>query len=114
MKVSTIPSLIAIAIAALIAYGFYSFNDNSNKILLSLGSFLLLGITLVSIIGVRYNSYPSAVNSRSLSVVFFLLALVSHLVFSFVEFTISAYIVTHGILFLLYILLIYYVTRRRL
>lgn len=41
MKLDWIKSLIVVCLTALIAYGFYEFaNDESNKLLLSIGSFL--------------------------------------------------------------------------
>ncbi len=111
MKLNTITSAIAIAISALIAYGFYSFGSNEQNLLLTGGSFILLGTTLVLSIGVRYTIYNMGINAHGISTFFFLAGFISNLVFSFISFTASAYIIVHGIMFLLYLLLLYYVIR---
>jgi len=112
MKFNPITSAIAIAIAALIAYGFYSFGDNTNKGLIASGSFIMLGSTLLLTIGTRYSRYPTGLNSRVISLLFFLAAFSSHVVFSFFEFTVPAYIITHGIMALLYLLCVYFIIKR--
>ena len=114
MKLNLITSAIALAICALIAYAFYSFSDNPNKAILATGSMLLLGISLLVAIGAQYNRYPAGINSRVVSVLFFVTVLLSHIVFSFLDFTIPAYVVTHGILFLLYLLMLYFIMRRNI
>jgi len=111
MKFNPITSAIAIGLSALIAYGFYSFNDNSLKVVLSAGSFIFLGLTLLFSIGAGSGSFARNLNTRTASWFFFFLALASHLLFSFVTFTVPAYVVTHGIMFLLYLLVLYYIIR---
>jgi hypothetical protein len=111
MKINPVTTAIAIAISALIAYGFYSFNDNALKVLLSIGSFVILAICLVFTIGGRYDYYATNVNVRSASLFFFVVGFASHLIFSFLQFTIPVYIVTHGIILLLYLLTLYKITR---
>ncbi|KGO85258.1 hypothetical protein Q765_17345 [Flavobacterium rivuli WB 3.3-2 = DSM 21788] len=111
MKFNPVTTAIAIALGALIAYGFYSFNDNALKVLLSLGSFLILSICLVFTIGGSYSYYSTNVNVRSTSLLFFTVAFISHFIFSFTQFSASVYIVTHGILLLLYVLVLYKLTR---
>ena len=113
MKFNPVISALAICICALIAYGFYSFSSTTHKELLAAGSFIFLSATLLFAIGMRYGGYGSSANGRTVSLLFFGLAFVLNLVFSFIDFTVPAYIVVHGILLLVYILGIYLVTRRR-
>jgi hypothetical protein len=114
MKINTVTAAIGLGISALMAYGFYSFNDNALKGLLALGSFILLALTLIVAIGVSYSQYATTVNVRTASVFFFVAALASNIVFSFTNFSAPAYIVTHGIMLLLYILTVYLVVKTRI
>jgi hypothetical protein len=67
MKLNFITSIIAIALSLLIAYGFYSFHNNENKILLSAGSFVFLTSTLVMTIGASFELPRTNTNIRVVS-----------------------------------------------
>jgi hypothetical protein len=114
MKFNIVTTFIALCLSALIAFGFYSFNDNALKAALCIGSFILISITLVMAIGIRFNNYRGNINIRATSVTFFVAALVSNLIFSFVVFSLPAYIVTHGILLLLYLLVVYLILKPKI
>jgi hypothetical protein len=107
MKVNFIKSIIAIAVSGLIAYGFYSFHDSENKLLLSVGSFLFVAITLLLTIGISFDLPRTSTNVRTVSAIFFLVALTSNIIFSFVSFSVPLYIIANGILILLYTLITY-------
>ena len=83
MKINFIPTLIAITLSALITYGLYSFHESENKLLLSLGSFIFLTSTLVITIGVNFEQSRTTTNVRTVSGIFFVISLVSNLIFSF-------------------------------
>ena len=107
MKINIVQTIIAISASILIAYGLYSFNESENKILLSLGSFVFLAITLVITIGVSFEQSRTTTNIRVVSGIFFAIALISNLIFNFLSFTEPSYIITNGILILIYILITY-------
>lgn len=111
MKANPITTLIALLMCALLAYGFYSFNNNPLKEILCGGSFVLLFTTLFFTIGGRFNYYQKSINIRTVSILFFALFLASNLAISFLNFTEGAYIVVHGLGFLFYLLILYYLTR---
>ena len=107
MKINIVQTIIAIAVSLLIAYGLYSFHDSENKILLSSGSFVFLATTLVMTIGASFELPRTTTNIRVVSGIFFAVALVSNLIFSFVTFSVPLYIIANGILILIFLLIIY-------
>lgn len=107
MKINFVPTIIAIAITLLIAYGFYSFYEGENKLLLTSGSFIFIVATLIMSIGVSYQLPRTTTNIRTVSGIFFMVALVSNVIFSFLKFSIPSYVITSGLLFLVYIIITY-------
>lgn len=105
MKINFVQTIIAIAVSLLIAYGLYSFHNSENKILLSAGSFVFLATTLVLSIGTSFSLPRTTTNVRVVSGIFFAVALISNLIFTFISFSIPIYIITNGILFLVFILI---------
>jgi hypothetical protein len=113
MKVNFIKSIIAIALSGLIAYGFYSFHNSENKLLLSAGSFLFVSLTLLLTIGISFDLPRTSTNVRTVSAIFFLVALTSNIIFSLVSFSVPFYIIANGILILIYTLITYSITKAK-
>ena len=111
MKINFVLTLIAIAVSLLIAYGLYSFHDSENKILLSSGSFVFLATTLLMTIGVSFEQSRTTTNVRVVSGIFFTISLISNIIFSFFKFSTPSYVITNGILLLLFILIAYSINR---
>jgi hypothetical protein len=111
MKINPVTTAIAVGISALLAYGFYSFNYNTQHALLGIGSFISFTITLFFVLGARFDFYTKNINMRSVSAMFFGIFFTSHVLFSFLKFTQGVYIVVHGVVLLLYFLIIYYMAR---
>ena len=113
MKINFVQTIIATAVSLLIAYGLYSFHDSENRILLSLGSFVFLATTLVVSIGVNFKQSRTTTNIRVVSGIFFLLALASNLIFSFFTFSAPSYVITNGILLLVFVLIVYSINKAK-
>ena len=113
MKINFVQTIIAIAVSLLIAYGLYSFHDSENKILLSAGSFVFLAITLILTIGTSFELPRTTANVRVVSGIFFVVALISNLIFTFIAFSIPSYVITNGILFLVFILIAYSINKAK-
>ena len=113
MKINFVQTIIAIVLSLLIAYGLYSFHDSENKILLSLGSFIFLAVTLVITIGVNFEQSRTTTNVRVVSGIFFVIAFVSNLLFSFFTFSSPSYIITNGILLLIFVLISYSINKAK-
>ena len=113
MKLNFVQTIIAIALSLLIAYGLYSFHDSENKMLLSLGSFIFLATTLIIAIGVNFEQSRTTTNIRVVSGIFFVIALISNLIFTFINFSIIGYVMINGILLLIFVLIVYSINKAK-
>lgn len=113
MKLNSIKMTIAICIGALIAFGFYSFHQTENKLLLSLGSFIFVALTLLFSISVSFTEARTTTILRIVSGIFFLIACTSNLAFSFTDFSVPLYFITNGILLLIYTLITYSISNAK-
>jgi hypothetical protein len=112
MKINPVMLLISLAIAALIAFGFYNGNKGETYVLLiTIGSGLLGFITLAGILAVNFDVKGGTGNFRIVSVLFFVITLISNLIFNFLNFSLTPYVMVNGILLLLYILIEYGIIR---
>jgi len=108
MKINFVMLLIALAIAALIAFGFYSSNKEEPYVwLITIASGIMGFVTLSGILAVSFDVRGSTGNIRVVLILFFIAGLISNLVFSFAAMTPPPYIIINGIIFLLYILITY-------
>ena len=108
MKANVVMILIALAIAALIAFGFYSANKGETYVwLITIASGIMGFITLSGIFAVSFDTRGGTGNVRVVSILFFIGSLISNLIFSFAKFAFAPYIIINGILFLLFILVGY-------
>jgi len=103
MNINVVQTIIAIAVSALIAFGLYTVSD----VLRGAGSFLFLAVALVLAVGVSFEQSRATTNIRVVSGIFFAVALLSNMIFSFVSFSVTSYVIFHGIIFLIYFLLVY-------
>ena len=113
MKLNVVQTVIAIAVSLLIAYGLFCFLDSENKILLSVGSFVFLATTLAITIGVDFEQTRTTTNVRVVSGIFFVIAFASNLIFSFFTFSTPSYIITNGILLLIFSLIVYSINKAK-
>jgi hypothetical protein len=113
MKINFVQTIIAIAVSLLIAYGLYSFHSSENKILLSAGSFVFLATALVMTIGASFELPRTTTNIKVVSGIFFVIALISNLIFTFINFSVPSYVIINGILFLVFILIAYSINKAK-
>ena len=113
MKINFVQTTIAIALSLLIAYGLYSFHESENKILLSVGSFVFLTVTLTLTIGTSFELARTTTNVKVISGIFFIIALISNLTFTFLNFSVPSYIIINGILLLVFILISYSINKAK-
>jgi hypothetical protein len=107
MKINFVQTIIAVAISILISYGLYCFHVRENKMLLSTGSFIFLATTLWLTIAVSFEPPRTTTNIKIISGIFFAIALISNLIFTFINFSVPGYIIINGILLLVFILIAY-------
>ncbi len=113
MKLNLVPMIIVLAISSLISYGFYNFQSNSNKEIVSISSFLLLALTLVFTTSIKFDLPRTATNIKTTSVLFFVISIICNLIFSLISFSIPIYIIVNGIILMVYILILYSINREK-
>lgn len=114
MKINPVFMLICLAIAVLAGYGFFSWNSGeAYQILITISAGIIIFVTLSGIIAIQSASGRGSLgNIRALSIVFFLIEVISNIIFSIITIhTPTAYIVINGIIFLVYILIAYVISR---
>ena len=111
MKLNPITTIIATAISAIIAYCLYSWCKSDNQLLIGIGGFVFIATTLIFTISVSFEQPRTTTNIRVLSGVFFVLALISSLIFMLVQFNPPLYILINGIIFLIWLLIVYALKR---
>ena len=107
MKLNFVQAIIAIAISTLISYGFYIFNESENNIIFSLGSFVIFSTSLIFFLGTDFELPRTTTNVRVVSVIYFIVAMISSLIFTFINFTVPSFVITNAIMLLVYILIIF-------
>lgn len=113
MKINFILLLIALAISSILAYALYGFSVSGNKMLLCAGGFICYATTLIMALSIKFPLHRTTFNIRAVSIVFFILLLISNFTFLFVIFITPAYILTNGILLLIFILIAYSIYRAK-
>ena len=108
MKCNVFLTIIAILLAVLIGYGFYAANKTETYVLLlTVGSGLLSALTLVGSMGISTIGRTGGANIKVLSGIFFILFIISNLVFAFTAIKIAPYIIVNGMLGLIYATIVY-------
>ena len=113
MKINFIPTIIAIALSALVAYGCFSLRQDNFNNLLGIGCFVMMSIATALTLGLGFESSRTTTNIRVLSAIFTLIFLASNLIFCFISFSVPTYIITNGILLLIFILLTYSIAKAK-
>jgi hypothetical protein len=113
MRINPIFALIALAISVLAGYGFYSWNGGeSYRLLAAIGGGLTIFLPLGGLFALSSGGRGTVSNIRALSSVFLVVEIIINIIFSVVNMaTPTAYIITNGILILVYILISYAVSR---
>ena len=114
MKIKIVPTIVAVLLCALIAYGLFSFHKFDYQILLSVGGFVFCAATLFFAFGVNFNLPRTTTNIRFLSITFFFIALVSNLIFCFINFSVPLYVILNGIFLLIFILITYSIANAKM
>lgn len=99
MKVHAVNLFIAVVVSALLTYGIVSVEANTLKVLTGLGSFIFFASTLAVAIGVSFENPRVGVNVKLVAMLFFFGSLCFNLLFAFVSFSQTSYIIVSGLLF---------------
>jgi len=107
MRIDYIKTLISLAVSALIAYGFYSFHHSENSQLLIWTSFVELFISGFFVLGLRFELNRTTTNVRVVSIIYFLVLLITNIIFSFFSFSQQLFIIINGLIVLTGVLIVY-------
>lgn len=108
MRMNTILTVIAVFMAILIGYLAFSIAEGQeNDVVCGIASTLCFMATLIPIIGVQYDSSKVGVNIKVMSVLFLVIFLISHFCFAAICVKMPYYVITNGILLLIYLAILY-------
>ncbi len=105
MKAHPVNLLAAIVISALLTFGVTSLDSNTMKATIAIGGFVFLVTTLSLGMGFTFANARAGVNVKVVSFVFFIGAAVLNVVYGFFSFSQTSYIITSGVLLLLYVVI---------
>ena len=110
MKIKVIPSILALALGALLGYGVFTVaGDDQNATLTFMASAVSFIICLILGLGVTYEDGRKGISLGVLSIVAAVVMAISH--FAFAGFGIgthvAAYLIVNGIILILYLLIFY-------
>ena len=111
-KINVVPVVLAFVLSALAAYAFYAYADcKEQALVLAVGSFIMLMGTLFGLMGFSYEHKRNLTMIRVVSLVFFLISLVSNIIFSSVGFAVPAYVIVNGFIVLICFMTAYFIAR---
>ena len=117
MKINTFTAILAVLLALIISYFLSHYQDEENKIIYGICSFLGLFITGVSTIAISYDYSMTVYFLHTLfvtaSLVFFLLILGSQIFFAVINFTLPFYVLINGSLIILSLLIVYSISKSK-
>ena len=113
MKLNFILTIVTICICSLIAYAFYTYSPNDTKLIYTVGSFLFLVVSGVGLISRSFKQPRTTTNIKTVSGIFFFVGLTLNILGGVLKFKEPTYIITFGLLFLIYVLISYSIARQQ-
>ena len=113
MKLNVISTVIMVFICALIAYAFYAYSPDEKRMMFTVGSFLYLLFTGIGLISFSFKENRTTVNIKTVSGIFFFIGIAYNTIAGVLGFKESAYVICLGLLFLVYVLISYSITKQR-
>ena len=107
MKIKVIPLIIVLGISAILSYGIFSFCTSENATIMAIIGGLMSFLTLAATFGITINRQGKSVNIKVVSLIFFVLGLISNLIFAYVHCKIPTYIIVNGLIMLIWLLIVY-------
>lgn len=112
MKINSIMAIIALGISALGTFGFYSANAGDKyQLLITVCAGIMIFVPMLFLLAISARNGAGA-NVKVVSAIFFIINIISNILFSIGNFQKpSVYIIVNGILFLIYIALMYLIIK---
>ena len=114
MKINTFTAILSFALASLIAFFLSYYVSGENKWLLGIGSFLTLAISMAGSVSLSFDYDRTTMLTRTTSGVFFSLLLASQIVFVVMDaFLLPTYVLVTGGMTIIYVLIVYGISRSK-
>jgi len=112
MKINFVRFIIGFALSILISYGFYAFWNVTTKgsdmhFAVVVSSFVYSLFCISNTLSMVYNSKRTTILIRTVSAIFFAVGLGVLILFSIYSSNLPAFIISIGVLFLIYLLIVY-------
>ena len=114
MKINTFTAILSIALAGIIAFFLSFYVAGENKMILGIGSFITLALTLAGTVSLSFEYDRTTTLTRTTSGIFFILILTSQIIFTvFNSFILPTYVLVTGCMSILYALIVYGISRSK-
>ena len=114
MKVNKFTAILSLALAGIISFYLSFYASGDKKWVLAIGSFLTLAISMAGSVSLSFDYDRTTMLTRTTSGVFFVLLLVSQLVFvNVVSFLFPTYVLVTGGMTIFYVLIVYGISRSK-
>ena len=114
MKINTFTAFLSVALAAIIAFFLSFYVSGDNKVLLGIGSFVSMALTLTGTLSLSFEYDRTTALTRTTSGVFFSLILASQIVFTTINsFLLPTYILVTGSTTIFYTLIVYGISKSK-
>jgi len=113
MKLNPVTTIIAAGLSALLAFAFYSYSPSDSKVMLTVGSFIFLLITSVAFLSLSFQQPRTTTLIKTVSTIFFVLGFGLHITAGLLKFNQQNYIISVGLLSLVYLLIAYSIARQK-
>jgi hypothetical protein len=114
MKINTFTAILSVALAGVIAFFLFFYVTGYNKLLVGIGSFLSMALTLIGTFSLSFEYDRTTTLTRLTSGIFFILILISQIVFTAINgFLLPTYILITWSSTILYALIIYGISRSK-
>jgi hypothetical protein len=115
MKINKITFFISLLLGLLITFFLSKYTLEENILIFSIGCFLSISTGITGFISLNFNDYKISLNTKVVSVIFTLLAIGIQLFFSvFNDFGLSSYVLAVFGSLLIYVLIIYNLSRTKM
>ncbi len=114
MKINIFTTILSIALSGIIAFFLSYYVSEENKTILGIGSLVTLVITLIGTVSVSFDYNRTTTLIKTTSGIFFFLLLTCQIIFSAIDsFSLPFYILITGGLTILYVLIVYGLSRSK-
>jgi hypothetical protein len=112
MKINTYTTVLSLILVAIISFALAWFMPKGTQLLLGVGSYISLGLTAAGTISISFDYDRTTVLTRTTSGIFFVILLVSQIVFvALNQFSLPIYVLVTGCTTIIYSMIFYGISK---